>query len=137
MDLNLYNSVVSFVRRHNKASVSHIQRNFNLGYNRASEIMDKLENEHVVSCMYPSGRREVYPEIVANLNVEINELKAKLEAAQVPEGFVLVEKLQLTQLMADMDYMGKKALGSDYVSFADIAKVLDGAIEAAQGEGHE
>lgn len=60
--------------------------------------------------------------------------RAKTQA--VPEGFVLVEKLQLAQLMADMDYMGKKALGSDYVSFADIAMVLDEAIEA-QEQGHD
>ena len=52
--------------------------------------------------------------------------------ASVPEGFVLVEKLQLAQLMADMDYMGKKALGSDYVSFADVATVLDEVIEAQE-----
>ena len=58
------------------------------------------------------------------------------KAQAVPEGFVLVEKLQLAQLMADMDYMGKKALGSDYVSFADIAMVLDEAIEA-QEQGHD
>lgn len=52
--------------------------------------------------------------------------------ASVPEGFVLVEKQQLAQLMADMDYMGKKALGSDYVSFADVATVLDEVIEAQE-----
>lgn len=52
--------------------------------------------------------------------------------ASAPEGFVLVEKQQLAQLMADMDYMGKKALGSDYVSFADVATVLDEVIEAQE-----
>ncbi|MDG9786804.1 hypothetical protein [Acinetobacter johnsonii] len=47
----------------------------------------------------------------------------------VPEGFVLVDKHQLAQLMANMDSFGKKALGDDYVSFADIAEVLDEAQE--------
>ena len=47
----------------------------------------------------------------------------------VPEGFVLVDKHQLAQLMANMDSFGKKALGDDYVSFADIAAVLDEALE--------
>lgn len=47
----------------------------------------------------------------------------------VPEGFVLVDKHQLAQLMANMDSFGKKALGDDYVSFADIAAVLDEAQE--------
>lgn len=49
----------------------------------------------------------------------------------VPEGFVLVDKHQLAQLMANMDSFGKKALGDDYVSFADIAAVLDEAREPA------
>ena len=54
-------------------------------------------------------------------------LAAKAQA--VPEGFVLVDKHQLAQLMANMDSFGKKALGDDYVSFADIAAVLDEAQE--------
>ena len=51
------------------------------------------------------------------------------KAQAVPEGFVLVDKHQLAQLMANMDSFGKKALGDDYVSFADIAEVLDEAQE--------
>ena len=54
---------------------------------------------------------------------------AKAQAA--PEGFILVDKHQLAQLMANMDSFGKKALGDDYVSFADIAEVLDEAQEPA------
>ena len=53
------------------------------------------------------------------------------KAQAVPEGFVLVDKHQLAQLMANMDSFGKKALGDDYVSFADIAAVLDEAQESA------
>ena len=53
------------------------------------------------------------------------------QAQSVPEGFVLVDKHQLAQLMANMDSFGKKALGDDYVSFADIAAVLDEAQEPA------
>ena len=52
-------------------------------------------------------------------------------AQAVPEGFVLLDKHQLAQLMANMDSFGKKALGDDYVSFADIAEVLDEAREPA------
>ena len=54
------------------------------------------------------------------------------KAQAVPEGFVLVDKHQLAQLMANMDSFGKKALGDDYVSFADIAAVLDEAQEPAK-----
>ena len=53
------------------------------------------------------------------------------KAQTVPEGFVLVDKHQLAQLMANMDSFGKKALGDDYVSFADIAAVLDEAQDSA------
>ena len=49
----------------------------------------------------------------------------RAKAQAVPKGFVLVDKHQLAQLMANMDSFGKKALGDDYVSFADIAAVLD------------
>lgn len=57
------------------------------------------------------------------------ELWQAATAQVVPEGFVLVDKHQLAQLMANMDSFGKKALGDDYVSFADIAAVLDEAQE--------
>jgi vacuolar-type H+-ATPase catalytic subunit A/Vma1 len=63
---------------------------------------------------------------------EINSNWCTWQAAKaqaVPEGFVLVDKHQLAQLMANMDSFGKKALGDDYVSFADIAAVLDEAQE--------
>ena len=58
-----------------------------------------------------------------------NAIEQAVKAQAVPEGFVLVDKHQLAQLMANMDSFGKKALGDDYVSFADIAAVLDEAQE--------
>ncbi len=60
-----------------------------------------------------------------------NAIEQAVKAQAVPEGFVLVDKHQLAQLMANMDSFGKKALGDDYVSFADIAAVLDEAQEPA------
>ena len=69
-------------------------------------------------------------------NIETLRAFAGWQAAKaqaVPEGFVLVDKHQLAQLMANMDSFGKKALGDDYVSFADIAEVLD----EAQEQSHE
>lgn len=59
------------------------------------------------------------------------EALAQAKAQAVPEGFFLVDKHQLAQLMVNMDSFGKKALGDDYVSFADIAEVLDEAREPA------
>ena len=60
-----------------------------------------------------------------------NAIEQAAKAQAVPEGFVLVDKHQLAQLMANMDSFRKKALGDDYVSFADIAEVLDEAREPA------
>ena len=59
------------------------------------------------------------------------EMWQAAKSQAVPEGFVLVDKHQLAQLMANMDSFGKKALGDDYVSFADIAAVLDEAQDSA------
>ena len=72
-------------------------------------------------------------EMIAAKSMVLGELyeraKWQAKAQAVPEGFVLVDKHQLAQLMANMDSFGKKALGDDYVSFADIAAVLDEAQE--------
>ena len=76
---------------------------------------------------------------------EINELKAKLEAAQVPEGFVLVPKECPDPIFADklFDLLCKKAHGEfgddQMIFFSDIneSEIWEKMIEAAQGEGHE
>ena len=80
--MELYKSVVDFVRNHNKASTSHIQRAFNLSYNRTVPIMDKLEEDYVISPMSANGKREVYPEIVAELQQQIKVLTADLKESQ-------------------------------------------------------
>lgn len=89
--------------------------------------------------------KEKYPELYKDVFDEDGDDRAIIgysfawsawQAAKsqaVPEGFVLVDKHQLAQLMANMDSFGKKALGDDYVSFADIAEVLD----EAQEQSHE
>jgi len=73
---------------------------------------------------------EDHTEIANHANDSLRIWQAA-KAQAVPEGFVLVDKHQLAQLMANMDSFGKKALGDDYVSFADIAEVLDEAREPA------
>ena len=73
---------------------------------------------------------EDHTEIANHANDSLRIWQAA-KAQAVPEGFVLVDKHQLAQLMANMDSFGKKALGDDYVSFADIAAVLDEAQEPA------
>lgn len=105
-----------------------IQEIIDFQYQEIGGLKQKLSEDHY---MNPEQEDEL-EELIAE-SIKFGELCAQRDAkASVPEGFVLVEKQQLAQLMADMDYMGKKALGSDYVSFADVATLLDEMIEAQE-----
>lgn len=56
---DLYSQAVTIVRRDGKASTSYIQRVLKIGYNRAADIMDRMEREGVVSPANHVGKREV------------------------------------------------------------------------------
>ena len=43
----------------NKASTSFLQRNFQIGYNKAARIMETLEQRGVVSEPNHAGKREI------------------------------------------------------------------------------
>lgn len=47
-DRALYKTVIEFLRTINHVSVSQVQRQFRIGYNRASRVMDLLEKQGVV-----------------------------------------------------------------------------------------
>ena len=55
----LYNQAVAIVCREKKASTSFIQRQLQIGYNRAARIVEKMESEGIVSPANHVGRREV------------------------------------------------------------------------------
>ncbi len=55
----LYNQAVAIVCREKKASTSFIQRQLQIGYNRAARIVEKMESEGIVSTANHVGRREV------------------------------------------------------------------------------
>ena len=55
----LYDQAVAIVARDQKASTSYIQRQLQIGYNRAANIIDKMEREGVVSSANHVGKREV------------------------------------------------------------------------------
>ena len=65
IDLNLdkndelYNQAVAIVCREKKASTSFIQRQLQIGYNRAARIIEKMESEGIISAANHVGRREV------------------------------------------------------------------------------
>lgn len=55
----LYDKAVAVVARDRKASTSYIQRKLQIGYNRAARIMERMEEEGVVSQPNNAGKREV------------------------------------------------------------------------------
>lgn len=55
----LYIQAIQFVQEVDKASVSAIQRNFAIGYNRAATLLEKMEADGVVSAQNEKGKREV------------------------------------------------------------------------------
>ncbi len=58
-DEDLYMQAVEIVRNDKKASTSYIQRKLRIGYNRAASLIERMEEEGVVSAADHVGRREV------------------------------------------------------------------------------
>jgi S-DNA-T family DNA segregation ATPase FtsK/SpoIIIE len=56
---DLYDQAVAIVARDRKVSTSYIQRRLQIGYNRAARIIEKMEEEGVISGPNHSGKREV------------------------------------------------------------------------------
>ena len=55
----LYDEAVALVTRERRASTSFIQRHLKIGYNRAATIIEKMENDNIVSKPGRAGKREV------------------------------------------------------------------------------
>ncbi|MBB4658145.1 FtsK/SpoIIIE family DNA translocase [Parvularcula dongshanensis] len=55
----LFDQAVAVVARDRKASTSYIQRRLQIGYNRAASLIEKLEEEGIVSPANHAGKREV------------------------------------------------------------------------------
>lgn len=56
---NIYAEVVDFVKTNQRASASLIQRHFNVGFNRASNLMDMLEADGIISANQGTKPRKV------------------------------------------------------------------------------
>lgn len=55
----LYDRAVAIVAADGKASTSYVQRKLQIGYNRAARIIERMEDEGVVSQASHAGKREV------------------------------------------------------------------------------
>ena len=65
-DEELITKSIDLIKSTNKASTSFLQRNFQIGYNKAARIMETLEQRGVVSPPNHTGKREIL------INTEIN-----------------------------------------------------------------
>jgi S-DNA-T family DNA segregation ATPase FtsK/SpoIIIE len=59
---DLYDRAVAIVLRDKKASTSYIQRRLSIGYNRAASIIERMEEEGVISPANHAGKREILVE---------------------------------------------------------------------------
>ncbi len=58
-DEDLYLQAVDIIRNDKKASISYIQRRLRIGYNRAASLIDKMEEEGIVSAPDAMGKRQI------------------------------------------------------------------------------
>lgn len=56
---DLYDQAVAIVLRDKKASTSYIQRQLKIGYNRAADLIDRMESEGVIGPANHAGKREI------------------------------------------------------------------------------
>ena len=55
----LFDQAVDVIARHQKASTSFLQRSLKIGYNRAADLIDRMETEGIVGRANHVGKREV------------------------------------------------------------------------------
>jgi S-DNA-T family DNA segregation ATPase FtsK/SpoIIIE len=56
---DLYEQAVQIVLTDKRPTISYIQRKLSIGYNRAADLIDRMEKEGIVSAASPTGRREI------------------------------------------------------------------------------
>ena len=55
----LYDKAVAIVLRDKKASTSYVQRRLSIGYNRAASLIERMEQEGLISAANHAGKREI------------------------------------------------------------------------------
>ncbi|MDD3371723.1 MAG: DNA translocase FtsK 4TM domain-containing protein [Alphaproteobacteria bacterium] len=56
----LYDKAVDIVLRERKASTSFIQRQLQIGYNKAATLVERMEKEGLIGPASPTGKREIF-----------------------------------------------------------------------------
>jgi S-DNA-T family DNA segregation ATPase FtsK/SpoIIIE len=62
----LYDEAVAFVARSRRASISAVQRQFRVGYNRAARLVEQMEAAGILSAMATNGSRDVLTPPIAD-----------------------------------------------------------------------
>ena len=57
---SLFDQAVAIVARDRKASTSYIQRRLSIGYNRAADLIDRMEQEGMIGPSGSGGKREIF-----------------------------------------------------------------------------
>ncbi len=57
---DLYNQAVAIVKRDRRISISYIQRKLSIGYNKAAKIVERMEEEELISQPNNVGKREIF-----------------------------------------------------------------------------
>jgi S-DNA-T family DNA segregation ATPase FtsK/SpoIIIE len=57
---SLFDQAVAIVARDRKASTSYIQRKLSIGYNRAADLIERMEQEGMISEAGSGGKREIF-----------------------------------------------------------------------------
>ena len=55
----LYDQAVAIVIKDRKCSTSYIQRKLGIGYNKAARLVERMEDENLVSASNHVGKREI------------------------------------------------------------------------------
>jgi S-DNA-T family DNA segregation ATPase FtsK/SpoIIIE len=56
---DLFDRAVAIVHRDQKASTSYLQRRLSIGYNRAADLIERMEKEGLISAPDSVGRRRI------------------------------------------------------------------------------
>jgi S-DNA-T family DNA segregation ATPase FtsK/SpoIIIE len=56
---DLYDRAVAIVLKDKKASTSYVQRRLSIGYNRAASLIERMEQEGLISAANHAGKREI------------------------------------------------------------------------------
>ena len=59
---DLYERALGLIREDGRVSISYVQRRLGIGYNRAADLIERMEREGVISPPGPQGRRQVLRE---------------------------------------------------------------------------